>query len=296
VRAQAWAPGHATLVFAAPNSSDTPEQKGSLGIGLNFEAGVLTEVKTSTKDAVFWNSSPIDGKVSLTALTRFREITGIREPIEINHYSELKIGHGLSTSGAGALGVALALDKVFSSNLSTNQLYLIAHYADIINHTGLGSVMGQITGGIEIRTIQGGPGIGDSYSIPDQSEIVILMLGSLQTSDVLVSQTQMNKVNKAGIGRIEELSQKKQVTLRNILQLGRSFTEECGLMTPRVENLLNRLDKLDEHYASMAMIGETVIILPKNRDNIIEFAKQHKIAYVVTKITNNSPSIVDLEE
>ncbi len=48
----------------------------------------------------------------------------------------------------------------------------IAHSADIICKTGLGTVISEFTGGFEIRTSFGGPGIGKILKMPISSWIL----------------------------------------------------------------------------------------------------------------------------
>lgn len=293
MRVQAWAPGHATLLFASPASSDEPLQKGSTGAGLNFEAGVLTTAEKSEKNEIFWNSKPINGIVTQTVIDQLKQRFNIQSNFKINHYSELKIGHGLSTSGAGAIGTALAINHLLTLDKPTLELQQIAHYADVINHTGLGSVMGQLASGIEFRTVAGGPGVGQTKSIASNEQIIILMMGKLKTSDVLVSADHMEQVNKAGATALRKALAADQIDLDMLLEIGRNFTKECGLMTTRVERVMSELDDLGEQHASMAMIGETIVIRPIDAKRIIDYANRHRINAVVTKITTKEPQIVN---
>lgn len=231
MRVQAWAPGHATLFFSVPKASEDPQLMGSLGGGFNFSTGVVTSIKTSKIDEVYWNGSPISGEVTLTVANKMRKDHNTTQRLSIHHYSELEIGHGLSTSGAGALGTAIAINEIFNFDEDVINLYRTAHYADVINHTGLGSVMGQITGGVEIRTKVGGPGIGETMGIPADDQIIILMKDKLKTSDVLQSEEQLNLITSTGNKLIKHAKGLDKDFVREFLEIGKEFTRECGLMS-----------------------------------------------------------------
>ena len=66
----------------------------------------------------------------------------------------------------------MALDNYFKTNMSQVEQFEIAHFGDVVNKTGLGSVVGQITGGIEFRLTQGGPRLRKTRSIESDQEII----------------------------------------------------------------------------------------------------------------------------
>lgn len=290
---RAWAPGHATLFFSVPKRYEDPLKMGSLGGGFNFSEGVITDVEKSSRDNILWNNKNIGGKVSLTALELFRELTEISEHTTISHYSNLKIGYGLSTSGAGAIGTLLALNELYDTNIPKTKLFQLAHIADVTNQTGLGSVMGQISSGVELRTKQGGPGIGEVKTKHADDRIILMLLGSLSTSDVLKSKDQLQQVTKVGNIAVRKAKEiKENNVVRKFMKFSEDFMQTCGLRTERVKKLKEKLSRMNEPHVSMAMIGETIVIVPNDIEKIISWANDNRIPYITTEITSKVPSIV----
>ena len=107
----------------------------------------------------------------------------------VTHKSSLPSGVGFGASGAGALGTALALGHLLDSSMSETTAATYAHCAEVENYTGLGDVIAQTLGGIEIRKHPGAPGVGKVLNIPmDESQTVVLAgAPGLKTRDVLTN-------------------------------------------------------------------------------------------------------------
>ncbi|MCE7735831.1 MAG: hypothetical protein GPJ54_13200 [Candidatus Heimdallarchaeota archaeon] len=290
---RSWAPGHATLFFAVPKKYNNPEKMGSIGAGLNFESGVTTSISESNTTKILWNNEEINGNVTKTVIDLFQKIHDMKFELNINHESKLKTGYGLSTSGAGAIGTALALNSLFQKNMDYIDLFELAHKAELINHTGLGSVVGQFTGGIEVRISQGGPKLSRTVSFNSSEEIVIGFLGPLSTKDVLTSSEQMDLVTKSGIRCVEEVKKITNPSITQIIKLGREFMETCGLMTSRIESIISQLDNIGEKHSTMAMIGEAIIIKPINKDHVLKMLNENNIECFKTVISSKSPYVLD---
>lgn len=289
---RSWAPGHATLFFAVPESYDNPEKMGSIGGGLNFDTGVITSISENTETRILWNNQEITGNVTKTVIDLFQKFHGIKFDLHINHESKLKTGYGFSTSGAGAIGTALALNSLFQTSMEYIDLFELAHKAELINHTGLGSVVGQFTGGMEIRLSQGGPKLCKTISFDSNEEIVIGLLGPLSTRDVLTSTKQMDLVTKSGIRCVEKVKNITNLNLSQIIKLGREFMETCGLMTHRIENIISQLDSIGEMHSTMAMIGEAIIINPIDKNSVMKLLEESDIKYFSTTISNKLPHVI----
>lgn len=288
----AWAPTHATLFFAVPEKKENLLEMGSIGGGVNFEMGMVTTVSQAERSSVHFNGKAIDGRVTLTAIEEFSKHTGMKGQFTVNHQSTIPIGHGLSTSGAGAIGTVLALNALLRTNLPMVELLQIAHIADAKNHTGLGSVLGQSVKGIELRTAQGAPGIGKVDSFYDPRNLVVVPIAPLSTADVLTSPRQMELVTKAGIEAVNLLRKEKTISLERIMEVGKKFMETCGLQTKRIAGLIESLEKNGEPHATMAMIGETLIILPKDLDRVLQWGNENGLICHTTKLSENLPYVI----
>ncbi len=290
--ATAWAPSHATLFFSVPKEFEDPIKMGSIGGGFNFEHGVTTQIEFANEDKVFWNNEPIRGEVTITALNQLRHKFNIMQPVHIYHKSSVPIGYGLSTSGAGSIGTLLAANNLFDTHANKNELFQMAHVADVYHHTGLGSVIAQVTSNIELRLTQGAPGIGKVLSFPSNSEIFILLFGPLKTSQILTSRDQMQLVTSAGLKSVNKAKIIEDNFDDKFIQIGAEFTNHCGLTTPRVKSIQKQLRDIGENRSSMAMIGETLIVLPNNINNLISWLNENKIKYIKTRITNKVPHLI----
>jgi pantoate kinase len=289
---RSWAPGHATLFFAVPQTYEDYQEMGSIGGGLNLESGVTTSISLSNEKSVFWNDAKINGLVSNTVTRFVEELIDEKINVRITHESNLKTGYGFSTSGAGAIGTALGLNQLFDIGLGDMELFELAHKAEVLNHTGLGSVVGQITGGIEIRLTQGGPNLCKTISVPSDSKLIIGFIGPLSTKDVLTSPDQMRLVTKTGIESVEKVRLINNLTLKDMIQVGREFSDSCGLMTNKIRKTIDKLESIEETNVTMAMIGEALIIDPVDQNKVIELFELNNIKYLVTNVTTRLPTLV----
>ena len=155
-----------------------------------------------------------------------------------------------------------------------------------------GEIVGQITGGIEFRLSQGGPRICETKSISSDANLLIAMIGPLSTADVLTSDYQMKLVTSSGMETIQNIQNFKDITIKKALEMGRQFTEKCGLMTDKVKRMIHELDEMNEKFSSMAMIGEALIIYPQDIDKIKNWFEQNNIRYIETKISSKLPYVI----
>lgn len=289
---RAWAPGHATLFFAVPKKYEKAIEMGSIGGGINVEKGVITAVKKNPIMEVYWNDLPINGKVTLSSVQLFNEKFGIKQNYKVSHLSDIPIGYGLSTSGAGAISTLLALNNLMSCGASDEELFQLAHLAEIKHHTGLGSVVGQITPGIELRLTQGGPGICDTQSIKVSDTIILIFHGPLDTSSIITSDKKMKQVTQAGIIATKKAKNISSNYTESYINIGNEFTRTCGLVSETINRYMKELHKIGEDNCAMAMIGETLVILPKNREAVISWANGNRLKYIETQVTEKKPFVM----
>ena len=195
-------------------------------MGFNYDKGVKTRVELNKNgDNVFWNGDIIDGVVSKTVLNKFREYNNQNDEVKVNiyHTSEVPIGYGLSTSGAGAIGTIMALDNYFKTNMSQVEQLEIAQFGDVVNKTGLGSDVGQITGGIEFRLTQGGPRLCKTRSIESDQEIILFLINPIKTADILKSDEQIEQINRSGFDLLKKALTLKTSYEEKLIIMGKDF-------------------------------------------------------------------------
>ncbi|MGD8506579.1 MAG: GHMP kinase, partial [Candidatus Bathyarchaeota archaeon] len=190
--AKAFSPGHITGFFQICDQQEDPLQIGSRGAGVSIARGTATRVrvensaKTSVK--IMINGEVTDSaSVSEHVANAFLSLNGEHSKVLVEHDVELPIGCGYGSSGAGAISLAFALNEAFNNRLSRLEAAQLAHVAEVECGTGLGTVVAEAAGGLEIRARSGAPGVGEMQSIPISEDYVAacLSFGPLSTSRIL---------------------------------------------------------------------------------------------------------------
>jgi pantoate kinase len=208
---------------------------------------------------VEYNGERIDAPVTTTVVRTMAEHYGRTFSVNVQHQSDLTVGVGFGASGAGALGTALALGKILDDGMTATEAAGFAHSADVLNHTGLGDVIGQFEGGIEVRVLPGAPGIGKIIHVPyDESMQVVLAggLGLKAKRAALVDSSWRERINRVAEDLVEEM--KSDPSISRFIGCSRRFADATGLATERVRATLERLDSEGLHQSGMVMLGDSV--------------------------------------
>ena len=285
----AWAPSHATLFFAVPPQPKDYLKKGSLGGGINFQKGITTSITLSKKNIITYNKKLISGNTTLSVIDFFCSYTKTTNYFKVEHSSEIPTGYGLSTSGAGAIGIALTLNELLDVGFSYIRCLQIAHTAEILSQTGLGSVLGLSAKGIEVRQTLGAPGIGKVLSKFDDSTVLIIPLNPLSTKKILNSKTKIKKITTYGFEALNSIRNKYDI--RSMLKVGKRFMFKCGLATTQILEIIENLKDIDEENCSMAMLGETIILHPNHKQNVAVWLKKKSIPFIVSKVAKEGPKV-----
>jgi pantoate kinase len=137
----------------------------------------------------------------------------------------------------------------------------MAHQAEVENKTGLGTVIAQEKGGIEIRTKPGAPGIGHVDQVPFNPDfrIVFSSTGPISTKRMLSNRRIREKINQFGGELIRQFM--KKASPREFMRLSRKFSEQTQLPSENLQTGLKLLDEHGFHSSSMALFGETIFSL-----------------------------------
>jgi len=266
-QAEAFAPCHITGFFQIFDQSTNALYAGSKGAGVSLDHGVKTTVKVGKTFAdplqvsingLISNSASVSERVANDFLFRFDKMRNSK--IVIEHQVGVPIGAGFGTSGAAALSLALALNEVFSLGLSRTEATQVAHVAEVECKTGLGTVIAETVGGLEIRVKPGAPGIGEIKCVPapENAIVVCLVFGPLSTRRFLSDEETRGRVNELGGKLIEKLIGDSSIS--NFMRLSRQFAEHVGLITDRIRCVLNEADEAS-FVCSMPMFGESVFAI-----------------------------------
>jgi pantoate kinase len=292
---RARCPGHITGFFEIVKKADA-RHTGSRGAGVCISKGVETSVTAIKNSKEKENECviKINGEVSPAPVTQsvVNQYCSLLEDtysLTIEHFLEVPIGAGFGASGAGALSTAVALNTELGLHLSRNKVATIAHIAEVENKTGLGDVIAQTFGGIEIRLEPGAPGIGRVDRIisvegsikPDNLVLLCVNRGPIETKAILSNAAQAERINLAGKNKVEELV--KQATIEQLLRLSRKFMEESGLASEKLKDLLAYIDDLTRNGlpASVQALGKSVFA----------FVERTKSAELLNEIKAYSPDL-----
>jgi pantoate kinase len=269
--AKAFSPGHLTGFFATDKSLQTlhPNFNGSLGAGFSISKGICTTVKVfndySKNYKITLNGvNSVDSKVSKFVVEHYLKMVDNPTFISVEHESEIPIGYGLGSSGSAALSLSYALNHALKTNLTKTQAAQIAHHADFICKTGLGTVISEFTGGFEIRTSIGGPGIGKVLKIPVSSKYraIVLCIKPISTECLLdksPSSYEKNKLlNEKGKAMMNELRQHPNID--TFLELSNVFAKECGLLDSFCREPFLSLDSIGIK-SSVALFGHAIFTI-----------------------------------
>ena len=268
--ASAFVSGHITGLFQICDESEDPLKKGSRGVGFSITRGIHTTVRATEAERGSVTIS-INGKrtkaavVSENVASKMVSLYGRLCKIEVRHEAGIPIGSGFGASGAGSLGLALALNEAMDLDLPRIEAARVAHIAEIECKTGLGTVLAGLAGGFGVITRAGGPGIGETLKFKHSADLsaVCLHFGPISTKEALSNPGLRRRINELGGRFVEEIWRNQRLEL--FLRLSRSFTEHVGLITPRIRSVLERTDE-EGFVCSMAMFGETVFSLVDSRD------------------------------
>lgn len=231
VEVSVWVPCHVTCFFEIKEHESALET-GSRGAGLNLDVGVETNIHASPRGEIEISGG---NDVSRDVVERILRSLGVGARVEIIHESKVPMGAGYGVSGATALGSAIALSVALGNVMTALQAGAVAHVVEVEHLTGLGDVIAQIHGGVEIRVREGAPGIGIIDWIPhDQNlRVIAVTLRSMSTKEVLEAKKEV--INKCGLRALSNLLRKPSV--KELMDNAKIFAEDVGFMDGDLKEL-----------------------------------------------------------
>ncbi len=302
-KATAYSPSHITGFFSISENSKSPLRSGSLGAGVCLEKGITTQV-TATKSRGSQTTISVNGisnakyPVSELVVKKFLQKFGeLRDyNIHIDHHIEVPVGAGFGSSGGSALSLALAMNRCFDIGMSYIEASQIAHLAEIECKTGLGTVIAESVGGIEVRTVPGAPGIGKVIGIPFSEDDIVfaISIGKISTKNALSKDDVKRNIRKFGQENFNNLIAAPDV--ENFMRSSRSFSDSIGLETKLIERILKLTDSIGV-VASMPMVGEGIFTIIKEDDlnRVRKLLSEENIGgrYIISKIASKGARVID---
>lgn len=229
-----FCPSAISCIFAPELKSD-PKNSGSYGVSFTIDRGVYASPASSLR----FNGEEIEFPTVEFVLKRLG-IPGV------DLRTDLPLGCGFGLSGACAVATAFLSDSPAIENFD------VAHEAEVVNLTGLGTVVTQAFPGLVVRKNAACP----SKAIVDRFvwnfEFDFLTIGKISTKEVLSE-------NREEIARIGKKWIKEFIrfpSLENLFRTSKAFAEETGLIEP-VKDIVEAVESLGG-LATMAMLGKTV--------------------------------------
>ena len=273
--AKAFSPGHITGVVKK-GSLHVPRHilsQGSEGSGFSIDRGVTTTVSIfddcdSSYQISINGRFAEDAEVSQLVLQQYQRFIERPYYIKIEHDLEIPIGFGLGSSGAAALSLSYALNKSLNLGLRAEQAAQIAHCAEIMCRTGLGSVIAEYTGGLETRTCAGAPGIGTISKVELKGyRVIILCMAPIYTKSVLCDNFEFRSERHEN-NLLNNL--KAPVDIQEFVKMSYDFVSNMGLTEGRCKGPIGSL-RSQGFDSSVALFGDTIFtIVPEDLVHKVE--------------------------
>ncbi|WFO75062.1 hypothetical protein J4526_08310 [Desulfurococcaceae archaeon MEX13E-LK6-19] len=270
--------------FWRPVYRENPLYTGSLGAGVNITPKIVVRARMSNAKEFYLNDNRVDDIHAVNYV-----FTRIPCSIRVEAWTKAPLGAGYGLSGGLALGVSIAAAIVCREEITLENAAARAHIAEVMAKTGLGDVIAEYYGGLEIRTKPGAPGIGSIVKIPvDPSvRVVSIVLGKWLTSDMLARYT-------PELSRIAETLLEKLIE-RPSLEV---FIEVSQLFTRRffnyklIDQLVAPLRKMIIGYYVKKGVG--VIFVDKDRvDDVVSYFRENKFEVIHGNIDYSGVEVVD---
>ncbi|MFX1581448.1 MAG: hypothetical protein ACFFCJ_04435, partial [Promethearchaeota archaeon] len=131
-----------------------------------------------------------------------------------------------------------------------------AHFAEIRCATGLGSVSGVIRGGMILILEPGAPGYDrvDWIPLDPTYRIVTASFAPISKANIIFSKKALQVVNREGQRVLNQVQENPSPA--HFMRRCLGFARKVGFLTPRVANVLERVQEAGAVGATQNMIGE----------------------------------------
>jgi pantoate kinase len=169
---------------------------------------------------------------------------------------DLPVGHGFGMSGAMTFAALMAVEgELGLLGGDVDRLLAFAHAAEVAFSTGLGDVVAQARGGIDVRVRPGLPPHGEVTRSTQDSEVLLAWSGTpLHTRSILSDPEARRALEKACVPHLAVRN--GEADLDWLLTAGWDFSQEAGLVSDEVKRMV---DICSTHgRASQVMLGNSV--------------------------------------
>ncbi|MFX1288756.1 MAG: hypothetical protein ACFFFY_09395 [Promethearchaeota archaeon] len=286
-----------------------PENIGSRGAGFNVSGVGETiisykklEKGEESSCTVYINEEKLDKRAETTYYIYDYVKKLINYPIDlkIEHFFDLPVGCGYGASGSGALGTIFGLNKLLNLNLSNFESGRVAHIAEVVNRTGLGTVCGQLGGGLCVLKEPGYPCNFNRLKTPNNLLVICGSFGKIKTKSILSDEILSSNIKQAGKIALNKLLLTPDY--KNFIQVSYQFVKNTNIMEilhlEKIKDLLNDLHKLDIIGASMNQLGRSVYVFCKRgrEKEVFEIYNTYKPVIKTFELKINYKKTINFKE
>ncbi|MEM0117903.1 MAG: hypothetical protein QXV32_05610 [Conexivisphaerales archaeon] len=262
---------------------------GARGGGFKLSSMTSTEAEMieDDSDRVYFDGKMLQNTTTHRVIQLIRENFSIKGHFEVHHTVPIPWGSGFGTSASTALGAAIAVLATSKVKCTLKQPSQIAHEAEIISHTGLGTVgsLYSSAGAGGVITRAGGPGICELEPfLEDYSsmKLVAVTIRPRPKRPILTSREHILAINRIGYSTLERVL--KRPTAKDMLNESRRFAQLTGIMTEEVDTICGLMVKGGAIAATQNMIGDAAHCIVKD-SHADELAKMLRKEYPSSTIT-----------
>jgi pantoate kinase len=282
---EAFCPGHITSLFYPPEPGPTPETTGSRGAGTCISLGARASVRVENvkATAIVPVGDTFLNPVVLMALGDYLHLAPDPVQVHLGLDLDLPVGQGFGMSGAMTFAALVALEgELGLVDGDDDALLALAHSAEVAFSTGLGDVVAQAKGGIDVRVREGLPPSGEVRVVKQEASLLVAW-GSepLHTRSVLEDPGARTRLEQACLPHMEPL--KGTPDLEWLLEAGWAFAREAGLVSEAVKLMTTICSA--HGRASQVMLGNSVFAAG-DLDAMAEDLGSEGFSYRVTCIDN----------
>ncbi|MHA1459714.1 MAG: GHMP family kinase ATP-binding protein, partial [Promethearchaeota archaeon] len=286
-----------------------PERIGSRGAGFNVSGigeTVITckklEKEEESQCSIYINEEKLDNEAETTyfIFDYIKKLIDYPVNIIIKHFFDLPVGCGYGASGSGALGTIFGLNKLLNLNLTNLESGRIAHIAEVVNKTGLGTVCGQLGGGLCVLKEPGYPCNYERLKSPEDLIVICGSFGAIKTKSILTDEKLSSSIKKAGKLALNKLLLKPNYM--NFIKASYEFVENTQIMEllslDKTKELLNNINKLDVIGVSMNQLGRSVYTFCRKEEekDVIEIYNTYEPDIKTFTLTINDQKTINFIE
>jgi pantoate kinase len=261
----------------------------------------MLEKEEESQCSIYINEEKLDQKAETTyfIFDYIKELIGYPINIKIEHFFDLPVGCGYGASGSGALGTIFGLNKLLNLNLTNFESGKIAHIAEVVNKTGLGTVCGQLGRGLCVLKEPGYPCNYERLKSPNDILVICGSFGMIQTKSILSDDILSSNIKRAGKIALNKLL--LEPNYNNFVKTSFEFVENTRIMEllnlDKVSNLINELWKLDIIGASMNQLGRSIYTFCKKgkEKEVFEVFNTYKPEIKMYKLTINDQKTINFK-